>query len=173
MQSLENAIDTLSAILERILAVALVLGIFLNFINVVGRYLSGFTLHGVDEVEIYILIWISFLGAAIVTWRRENLRMDVLLNACPAIVQTVVTVIEMLVMFAVAAFVAYQSFRYVERVHALGATSDIAGIPTWIPHSAIPISFGAIALIVVVRGVQRVLGFDPDAAHPVKDQFKP
>ena len=47
----------------------------------VGRYVFGFALNGVDEIEIYILIWIAFLGAAVVTWRGLHLRMDVLVNA--------------------------------------------------------------------------------------------
>ena len=58
----------------------------------------------------------------------------------------------------ISCFVAWQSFLYVQRIHALGAVSDIGHIPTWIPHSAIPISFAAIALIVVLRAMQRVLG---------------
>ena len=45
--------------------------------------MRGFALNGVDEVEIYILIWIAFLGAALVTWRGTHLRMDVLIAACP------------------------------------------------------------------------------------------
>lgn len=151
---LEKAADVVASVVERVLAVALVAGIALNFFNVVGRYVSGFTLTGVDEIEIYILIWIAFLGAAVVTWRGQHLRMDVLLNACPLIVRKAVTVVEMCVMLAVALFVAFQSFRYVERIYALGAVSDIARVPTWFPHSAVFISFAAIALIVVIRMVQ-------------------
>ena len=58
---------------------------------------------------------------------------------------------------AVAGFVAWQSFKYVERIYALGAVSDIAHIPTWIPHSAIAVSFGLMALIVLLRAAQRLL----------------
>jgi TRAP-type C4-dicarboxylate transport system permease small subunit len=63
--------------------------------------------------------------------------------------------------------VAWQSFLYVQRIYALGAVSDIAHIPTWIPHSAIPLSFALIALIVVLRALQKILGpadAMPDAA---------
>ena len=91
-----------------------------------------------------------------VTWRGQHLRMDVLLNACPQIVRTIVVAIEMCVMLAAAAFVAYQSFRYVERIYALGAVSDIARVPTWVPHSAIFISFATIALIAAIRMAQKL-----------------
>jgi TRAP-type C4-dicarboxylate transport system permease small subunit len=152
----ERVADALAVTVERILALALILGIALNFINVVGRYVSGATLHGADEIEIYILIWIAFLGAAATSWRGQHLRMDILVNACPPMVRLAVSLLETAVMLAIALFVAVQSFRYVERIYLLGAVSDIARIPTWIPHSAIVISFAVIALIVIVRVVQKL-----------------
>jgi C4-dicarboxylate transporter DctQ subunit len=170
LRSIDKPVDALVTWIERGLAIGLLIGIFLIVINVVGRYLAGFALNGVDEIEIYILIWIAFLGAALVTWRHSHLRMDVLIGACPRTVRRVVAIFEMAVMLAVSAFVAWQSFKYVERMYALGAVSDIAHIPTWIPHSAIAISFAAIALIVLVRGLQRITGADARSADNVMER---
>ena len=157
-RSLDKHVDALVTWTERVLGVALLVGISLNVINVIGRYLAGFALNGVDEIEIYILIWIAFLGAALVTWRGSHLRMDVLIQACPPVVRWLAGWFEMAVMLVVTTFVAWQSFKYVERIHALGAVSDIAHIPTWIPHSAIAVSFAAMALTVLLRGLQRIAG---------------
>jgi TRAP-type transport system small permease protein len=166
LRSIDKTVDALVTWTERVLATGLLIGIALNFFNVIGRYLGGYALNGVDEVEIYILIWIAFLGAALVTWRGTHLRMDVIIEACPPSVRSIVKWFEMLVMLTVASFVAWNSFKYVERIYALGAVSDIAHIPTWIPHSAIAVSFGLIALIVLLRGVQRIAGFrDPVAPN--------
>lgn len=165
LRSIDKKVDALVTWTERVLAVGLLIGISLNVINVVGRYLAGFALNGVDEIEIYILIWIAFLGAALVTWRGSHLRMDVLLLACPPAVRWLVGWFEMAVMLVVTTFVAWQSFKYVERIYALGAVSDIAHIPTWIPHSAIAISFAAMALIVVLRGLQRIAGAGQPPVH--------
>jgi TRAP-type transport system small permease protein len=163
METLDRFVDRLANTVERVLAVALIAAISLNFINVIGRYLAGFTLTGVDEVEIYVLIWIAFLGAATVFWKNEHLRMDVLLNACPVIFRKAVLVVEMAVTLAVALVAAFQSFGYVERIHALGAVSDIAHIPTWIPHSAVFLSFGAMAVMVVLRGIRVLRGAAADS----------
>jgi len=165
MKAVVNSVDALATWIERVLAVGLLIGISLNFVNVVGRYLGGYALNGVDEVEIYILIWIAFLGAALVTWRGTHLRMDVIIEACPPSVRSIVAWFEMLVMLTISAFVAWQSFKYVERIYALGAVSDIAHIPTWIPHSAIAISFTLIVLIVLLRGVQRIAGSGDHVAN--------
>lgn len=165
LRSIDKKVDALVTWTERVLAVGLLIGISLNVINVVGRYLAGFALNGVDEIEIYILIWIAFLGAALVTWRGSHLRMDVLVLACPPAVRWLVGWFEMTVMLVVTTFVAWQSFKYVERIYALGAVSDIAHIPTWIPHSAIAISFAAMALIVLLRGLQRISGAGRPPVH--------
>lgn len=161
--------DALTHWAERVLALALLIGVSLNFTNVVGRYSAGYALNGVDEVEIYILIWMTFLGAVVVTWRKQHLRMDVLLNACPPKVRKAVAAAEALTMLAACTFVAVQSAVYVERIYSLGAVSDIARIPTWIPHSAIAVNFAFMALIVLLRSALNLLGQGSVMPEPVSD----
>ena len=167
---LEHICDRIAFYVERILALALILGIALNFINSIGRYLTGYTLSGADEVEIYILIWIAFLGAAVVSWRREHLRMDVLVNAGGPVVRKAVALLEAAVMLVVAAFVFWQSFLYVRRLYDFGSVSDIAHVPTWIPHSAVFVCFGAIAIVVAIQAVRMITGREPPP-EPVATQL--
>lgn len=153
--ALERAGDRIITVAERILALGLIAAILLDFINVVGRYTGGFSILGIDEAEIYILIWVAFLGAVAVTWRGQHLRMDVFLEALPIPVKQTVIVVEMAVMFVITGFVGVQSYNYVSKLFALGSVSDILGIPTWIPHTAVCVSLFAMAAIVLVRGIQR------------------
>jgi TRAP-type C4-dicarboxylate transport system permease small subunit len=154
--ALERVGNRIIAVAERTLALGLIVAIVLDFTNVIGRYTSAFGLLGIDEIEIYILIWIAFVGAAAVTWRRQHLRMDVFLEACPLPVRRSVAAVEMVVMLGVCGFVGLQSYAYVTKIFALGAVSDIIGVPMWIPHVAVCLSFFAIAAIVAVRGVQHI-----------------
>lgn len=156
LAAIDKRVDALVAFLERVLAALLLFGLSLNFANVIGRYLGGYAINGASEVEIYILIWITFLGAAFVTWRNAHLRMDVIIAACPPMVRWLVGLFEMLVMLAISGFVAWHSFKYIERIYALGAVSDIARIPTWIPHSAVATGFGVMTLMVLLRGARRI-----------------
>jgi TRAP-type C4-dicarboxylate transport system permease small subunit len=50
---------------------------------VIGRYAFGRSLTWTEEVPRYLLIWISFLGAAACVARREHVGFDVLFNALP------------------------------------------------------------------------------------------
>ena len=51
---------------------------------VIGRYVFGRSLTWTEEVPRYLLIWISFLGAAACVARREHVGFDVLFNALSA-----------------------------------------------------------------------------------------
>lgn len=51
---------------------------------VIGRYVFNQSLTWTEEVPRYLLIWISFLGAAAGVATREHVGFDVLFNALPA-----------------------------------------------------------------------------------------
>src|SRR5256885_4139719 len=151
---MNRSIDALAVALEKLLGAALIVAVLYNFVNVVGRYVVGWTFISADEVQIYIMVYIAFLGAAVATWRRLHLRMDVLVHRLPQRVQTVLSVIELGLIIVLAALVLYVSSGYVEQMAGLDARSQNAGIPMWIPHSAIVLGFGLIALLAVLQFVQ-------------------
>jgi TRAP-type C4-dicarboxylate transport system permease small subunit len=161
--AIERFGDRLVFVVERLLALGLIAAIVLDFVNVAGRYTGGFTLLGVDEIEIDVLVWVAFIGAVAVTWRGRHLRMDVLYHACPPVLRRIVAAGEMAVMLAVTGFAVFESFTYVENLYALGMVSDIMRIPEWIPHLAVGLCFAAMALIVIVRGAQRFAEAGGDA----------
>ena len=151
--ALARTCDRIAWAVERALGIGLIVAILFNVVNVTGRYVTGFTLTGIDEVEVYLLIWIAFLNAAVVSWRREHLRMDLMVNALPEPLQRAVYLFEAVVILLVTAFVAYTSFLYVQRIFRLGAVSDLAHIPTWIAHSAVFVGFGLMAVMAFYRGI--------------------
>ncbi len=146
-----QAVEVTASRLEKILAIALIAGISLNFINVGGRYIADVSISGSDEIEIYILIWIAFLGGAVVSWRGQHLRMDMLLEVLGPRFRRIVIVAEVMITGAIAAFVGYQSLLYVIKIFKLGAVSDIARLPTWIPHSAVPLGLALMFITLVFR----------------------
>ena len=138
-------------VLERGLALAFVFAVCLNFANVIGRYVVGRSISGADEIQIYIMVWMAFLGAAVVAWRGNHLRMDVLFKMLPERVRAALRLVEVAALVALAGFTLVQSVRYTAQMALLGRTSDLAAIPMWIPHSAVALGFGLIALIGVMN----------------------
>jgi TRAP-type C4-dicarboxylate transport system permease small subunit len=147
-----RTVDALA--LEKLLGLALIVAVLYNFVNVVGRYVFGRTFISADEVQIYIMVYIAFLGAAVATWRSIHLRMDVLVHRLPPRVQAALTIVELALIVVLAALVLYVSSGYVKQMAGLDARSQNAGIPMWIPHSAIVLGFGLIAAAAVLRFMQ-------------------
>jgi TRAP-type C4-dicarboxylate transport system permease small subunit len=149
-----GTIDALAAGLEKLLGVALIVAVVYNFVNVIGRYVFGETFISADEVQIYIMVYIAFLGAAVATWRRAHLRMDVLVQRLPRALKATLAALELALVLVLAGFVLYVSTGYVKQMAGLDARSQNAGIPMWIPHSAIVLGFGLIAVLAVLQIVQ-------------------
>jgi TRAP-type C4-dicarboxylate transport system permease small subunit len=146
---IDKAFDRIARAIEVTLALAFIAAVLLNFANVVGRYLLGISLLGSDEVQIFIMVGMTFIGAAVVSRRNLHLRMDVLLRFLPAPVRTLLRVVEQLLLIALAGFVLTQSYFYARQMLRIGRTSDMAGVPMWIPHGTVALGF-ALMLIVAV-----------------------
>jgi len=151
---LNHTVDVLTAALEKLLGLALIAAVAFNFVNVVGRYIFGTTFLSADEVQVYIMVYIAFLGAAVATWRRAHLRMDVLAQRLPKSVQRALAGAELALILVLAGLVLYVSTQYVLQMARIDARSNNASIPMWIPHSAIVIGFGLIALLSLLQVVQ-------------------
>lgn len=143
----DSVFDRIARVLQLALALAFILAVLLNFGNVVGRYVLGVSLLGADEVQVFIVVGMTFLGAAVVSERNMHLRMDVLVQFLPNTVRMLLRVFEQLLLIALASFVLSQSYFYARQMFRFGRTSDMAGIPMWIPHSTVALGFGFILII--------------------------
>jgi TRAP-type C4-dicarboxylate transport system permease small subunit len=144
---MDRFFERLAFWIERTLAVAFMAAVALSFVNVVGRYILGATFIWADEVQIYIMIWMAFLGAVVVSWRRMHLRMDLLFKMLPARLRLWVSMLERATTIVLAGVVLYLSGQYAYTMFALDRLSDVAQVPMWIPHSGVALGFGLMLLI--------------------------
>lgn len=154
---IERVFERLMRLIERVLSTAFVFAVCLNFVNVIGRYVFARTLAWGDEVQVYIMVGMAFLGAAVVTWRNLHLRMDMLAKSMPRRVRAALVVVELLVVLVLTGFVLVHSTLYAGRIFSIAQTSDI-GTPMWIPHSVVALGFGLIAAVTLWRGIELVWG---------------
>ena len=158
---IDRAFDRVARVIEVALALAFIFAVLLNFTNVVGRYLLGLSFLGSDEVQIFIMVAMTFLGAAVVTRRNLHLRMDVLVRFLPAPVRVALRIAEQALLAALAGFVLTQSYFYALQIWRIGRTSDMAGVPMWIPHATVALGF-ALILVVALWSLARVTRRSPE-----------
>jgi len=83
MAALDRFVALLIAVV-RFVCITLATAIFVVVIAaVVARYVFGQAVSWTEEVPRYLLIWVSFLGAAACVLRREHVGFDLLFNALP------------------------------------------------------------------------------------------
>ena len=148
-------LERLARVVEIALGLALIAAVIINFAGVAGRYLFGAAVVGADEVQIFLMVWIAFLGAAVVSWRESHLRMDVLAARLPRRAAAALRLVERLAVLALACLVAWQSWLYVGLMLQVDRRSDAAGVPMALPHAAVGAGFALIALIALARLARR------------------
>ena len=152
---IERFADRFTRTVEQTVAYALVLAVLVNFANVVARYVFRRPILGADELQVFLMVWMTFLGVVVVTWRRMHLRMDLLSERLPAGGRRWLRLGEALAAAVLSALVLGESVRYTVRMFEIGRRSDALGMPSWIGHSAVAIAFGLMGLIAVYRLVRR------------------
>jgi TRAP-type C4-dicarboxylate transport system permease small subunit len=168
----DKALDWIARIIELALAFAFIGAVLLNFTNVVGRYLLGLSLLGSDEVQVFIMVAMTFLGAVVVTRRNEHLRMDVLARRMPGAVRVLLRIAEQILLIVLAGFVLSQSYFYVAQMFRIGRASDMAGVPMWIPHGAVALGFALILLIACWRLATIITQREPEHSAPADGKVR-
>lgn len=133
-----------------LLGLGMIVMVAVNVANAVGRYSGLFALVGADELLVYGMIWIVMLGAILAARDRSHLSINLLPSAVSGQSATALQIGIGLVTVAVCAFVAWQSFDFVQRIASLNQASMGLGIPMVVPHSAILVGFGGIAAVTAV-----------------------
>jgi C4-dicarboxylate transporter, DctQ subunit len=138
-------------LIRAILGVLILVGVALNFANVVGRYVFFKPIIWAEEILVFIMIWCVMLGAALVTRDNQHLRMDAVYHLAPPRLRRALNLLSTLAFLGAAAFLLVQSLRVVALVASTGQESVVAGVPMVIPYAAIPVSFALIVVLLVWR----------------------
>lgn len=137
--------------IRSVLAGLILAGVALNFANIVGRYVFLKPIIWAEEILVFIMIWCVMLGATLVTWDNQHLRMDAVSSLSSPRVRRWLNVLSTVAFLAVALFVLGQSLRVVALMVSTGQRSVVAELPMCIPYAAIPVSFALMIVMLVWR----------------------
>lgn len=133
------------------MGVLMLAGVGICLANVVARYVFGNALFWAEEVMVFMVIWGVFLGVASATFDRAHLNMDLFSTHVAGPALRALNGVIVVVMLACCGFMMWQSGQVVKLFISSGVVSVSAGIPKWIPHLAIPVGFGLMALAMLAR----------------------
>lgn len=108
--------------------------------NVLMRYFLKSPLLWAEEVATGLFVWTVFIGSAYAYRKKAHLGVDILVNALPAGIRSVVkTVMDVLGLF-VLAMLTYVSVLYV--ANTWDKLSNTLRVPSWYVSIAVPLGFG-------------------------------
>ncbi|MFX0543140.1 TRAP transporter small permease [Roseovarius sp. S4756] len=130
-----------------LLGISLIAMVVVNVVNAVGRYSGWYSFVGADELLVYGMIWIVMLGSILAARNRDHLSVNLLPTVVKGRLAAALQVVIDVVTVAVAAFIAWHSLSFIERIAMLNQKSMGLGVPMVIPHSAIFVGFAGIAAV--------------------------
>jgi TRAP-type C4-dicarboxylate transport system permease small subunit len=148
-------IGALVSFIQALTAVLLLVAVALNFANIVGRYVFSAPIASAEEVMLFLLVGIVFLGNSVVGYEGKQLRMDVLLQALPARWRHGLEVLADLTMIVVCVALIVLGWPAIEMLAEFDQRSQAADIPLWIPQALVPIGLGLNAFLVAGRLAMR------------------
>jgi TRAP-type C4-dicarboxylate transport system permease small subunit len=155
MASLVALTRRFASFIQGVTAVLLLIAVTLNFLNVTGRYVFGAPIFWAEEVMLFLLVAIVFLGNSVVGWEGKQLRMDVVLHLLPHGWRRALEILSDLAVIAVSLFIAWSSFPVIQMLAEFGQNSQVAEVPLVIPQVLIPIGLVLAAVFVAIRLLAR------------------
>lgn len=141
-----------------LVAIFLIIMVLISFVNVLFRYFLNETILWADEITVYMMISIIWMGAIISSKNDSHINMDIFLVLIKNVfLKKLVLIFNALVVFLFSSWCASLSMEYTIKVAKFGMVSDASGISMWILHANLTISFilmSAIYFIHIIKAIR-------------------
>ena len=136
----------------------ILIGIAINFGNVIGRYVFLEPIIWAEEIMIYIMVWTVFIGAILVSYEGQHLKMDVFSIMLPSPYKEIINGTATVSVLLVCLFIIPNNWIVVALMWNNDQRSVVAEVPMVIPHFALLFGFFMIFVAIVVRFRAHVTG---------------
>ena len=130
---------------QRLLVILLSLMILIAFSQIVLRNLFDTGLAWGDPLVRNLVLWVSFIGAALATKEGKHISIDVVSRWMPPRGKILLQAITDLFSAFICALLTFAALKFIKNEAQMGGITFL-GIPLWIPEIILPITFGLMAL---------------------------
>lgn len=149
----------------------LVLMFALTNVEVIGRYVLGFSTLISEEYVSYFLVWMTFLGYAATCRGGHFIRVQLLLDKAPPRVGNVLQGLAALVSCVLCAVLTYCAADTALLSYRFKSVSlQVSQTPLVIPQAVMPVAMGFLAIVFLGEAVRRLrTGFGMAASTPTEE----
>lgn len=131
-------LDYLTKGIEAVCAALITLVTVLTFVQVIRRFIFNAAFPWAEEIAIYIMIWITFLGAVLCLRHQEHTRIDAFINLFPVKIRKWIEVFDLIVCFAFMMLLCYHSIPLLKMMGKF--TAAASKTPMYLVYSSILVS---------------------------------
>jgi C4-dicarboxylate transporter, DctQ subunit len=162
LSALASADRVLGRLETTFIGAALAFSSGLLFVNVILRYVFLAPIAGVEEVSLYLLVWIVFVGSSVAMRTRGHVAIDLVPRTLPTVQRRrLALLVSALVLIFLAVFF-YYSLAHTLSVKASGQLTPITQAPMWITYLAMPVG-SALMFLRTSQFLWGIIHGDPDA----------
>ncbi len=159
---------------EIMAALSLIVGVLLNFANVVGRYVFSAPIPWAEEVMVFLMIAGVFLGAGAITLSGAHIRMDLAVQFLSPRMQRILDVVAHVGFIVTATALIWIAYPVIAQLYAFDQRSEAIRIPVAFPHSVVPIGLGIMILAAIARLIDaKVAGLSPGIPEDIEADLAP
>ncbi len=123
------------------------------FVNVISRFTFKFSISYIEELEIYLYVWLVMLGSAIAFKKGKHLCVALIVEKMPKKVQKLVQIIVALLSITFFLILLRYSITQIQDEMLLNVTTTSMGVPMWWYTLGLPIGSG----LIIIRIIQRTI----------------
>lgn len=137
---------------EMLGAAALALIFLISFANVVVRYLTDVSFAFTEEVSVFLLVVLTFVGSASAVAKDKHIRMTALAERLSPRLRQSVEVLVLLLAVGIFALVIRYGATLAWDDYRFGMSSPGLGVPQWLYSIWVPL----LSVLIVVRLLERI-----------------
>ncbi|ESU71804.1 MULTISPECIES: TRAP transporter small permease [Geobacillus] len=135
---LSNAVYAIEKVLAIILCVIMLISLSLG---VVYRYLLSSPLTWSEEVSIFSLVWLTFIGGSMSIKRKEYAAVTIVMDKLQDRVRKRLLSLSFLIVFVFVLYIFYLAILWVSSPTIMLQYSNAMRLPMIIPYLSVPVSF--------------------------------
>jgi TRAP-type C4-dicarboxylate transport system permease small subunit len=137
---------------EYLAGILLLLMVTIAFINVVSRFTFKFSISYIEELEVYLYVWLVMLGSAIAFKRWSHLCVSLVVDKMPPSLRKYIKIFVTLLSIGFFSVIFKSSITQIQDEILMQVTTTSMGVPKWWYTLGLPIGSG----LIIIRLLQRL-----------------
>jgi len=141
---------------QKILLITLFAALFaISSVQVILRIFFKGGMVNAEIMTRYLVLWVAFLGAALATFKKRHINLDVISKQLKKINENLVNLIINSASFIITFFLSWAAVNFV--INEISDNTKVFFIPVWVMESIIPLTYIFMCLLFMQRAIEAVI----------------